>query len=141
MPHKHLQPSSYSNPSTLNGIHHTQKKLFTKLGLYTVHSAGAGLAAGGIQRVAHGNAVGAIFGIVAGDATPDPGISSPDSLSNPASARFALHRRAQGELDGLGGGLGPQVVHAGLQALVPGIEVHAGHLGERAVLEEEVHAL
>ena len=33
-------------------------------------------------------------------------------------------------LDSVDGGSGPQVVHAGLQALLPGVEVHGGEFGE-----------
>jgi len=47
----------------------------------------------------------------------------------------------QGELDGIGGGLGAEVVHARLQAGLPAVEVHAGELGEVHVLHEDVEAL
>jgi hypothetical protein len=34
-----------------------------------------------------------------------------------------------GELDGIDSGLGPEVVHARLESLLPGIKVHGSQLG------------
>jgi hypothetical protein len=45
------------------------------------------------------------------------------------------------ELDGVGGGFGAQVVHAGFEAALPAVEVHAGELAEVGVLHVQVQAL
>ena len=46
-----------------------------------------------------------------------------------------------GELDGLGGRLGPQVVHPGLQAELPAVKVHRAHLAEVGLGDVHVEGL
>ena len=46
-----------------------------------------------------------------------------------------------GELNGLGGGSSPQVIHSGLQSLLPSVKVHAGQLSVGRGLKVDIQAL
>lgn len=46
-----------------------------------------------------------------------------------------------GKLDGLCGGASAKIVHSGLQAFLPSIEMHAGQLSERWGLEMDIETL